>query len=185
MMPRVLPLVLIALTAACTVSSEAPVPNNASTPETETIPEALVEPVIVESVTSPTDANGLPVADVVSVAVTGEPGNYTFATTISSADTGCEQYADWWEVADPKTGQLIYRRILAHSHVNEQPFTRSGGPVAIRSDQPVIIRGHMGGVRGSYGGQALGGSVDTGFRPIADPLPSLESVEPLPTGCTF
>lgn len=185
-MPRVLSLVLLFVTACTTVPSDVPAPdNNASTPATEAVPEALVEPVIVESATVPTDANGLPVADVVSVAVTGEAGNYTFAITISSADTGCEQYADWWEVADPDTGKLIYRRILAHSHTNEQPFTRSGGPVPIRPDQTVVIRGHMGGVKSNYGGKVLGGSVDAGFQPMADPLPSLESVEPLPTGCAF
>ncbi|MEM6251875.1 MAG: hypothetical protein AAF821_03035 [Cyanobacteria bacterium P01_D01_bin.156] len=183
-MPRVLPFLLLLLTA-CTMTPEAPIPNNASTPAVEAVPEALVEPVIVESATTPTDSNGLPVADIVSVAVTGEPGNYTFATTISSADTGCEQYADWWEVADLDTGKLIYRRILAHSHTNEQPFTRSGGPVPIRSDQAVVIRGHMGGVKSNYGGQVLSGSVDSGFAPVEDSLPSLESTPPLPTGCAF
>ncbi|MEM9808843.1 MAG: hypothetical protein AAF959_26615 [Cyanobacteria bacterium P01_D01_bin.56] len=184
-MPKVLSLVLLCLTACTTVPPEVPTSNNASTPATETVPEALVEPVIVESATIPTNANGLPVADVVSVAVTGEAANYTFATTINSADTGCEQYADWWEVADPETGQLIYRRILAHSHTNEQPFTRSGGPVEIGPEQTVVIRGHMGGVRSNYGGQVLSGSVTAGFQPIEDPLPSLESVAPLPTGCAF
>lgn len=188
-MPRVLFLLLLLFTA-CAPSPEAPMsnlPNNASTADiVEAVPESLVEPVIVESAsTTPTDANGLPVADVVSVAVTGEPGNYTFATTISSADTGCEQYADWWEVADLETGKLLYRRILAHSHTNEQPFTRSGSPVPIRSDQSIVIRGHMGGVQSNYGGQVLGGSVDSGFKPMEDPLSSLESEEPLPTGCAY
>ncbi|MEO0869628.1 MAG: hypothetical protein AAFY17_14560, partial [Cyanobacteria bacterium J06642_11] len=165
---------------------EPPAPNNTSTPAVvESGPESLVEPIIVEATSTPTDDNGLPVADVISVAVTGEPGNYTFATTLSSADTGCEQYADWWEVADAQTGKLLYRRILAHSHTNEQPFTRSGGPVAVRSDQAVVIRGHMGGIQSNYGGRAFGGSVDSGFEPIEDSLPNLESVDPLPQGCTF
>lgn len=166
-------------------SEPPPSPDSVSTPAVESVPEFLVEPVIVEATTTPTDDDGLPVADVISVAVTGEPGNYTFATTLSSADTGCEQYADWWEVADLNTGDLIYRRILAHSHTNEQPFTRSGGPVEIRSDQTVVIRGHMGGIQSNYGGQAFSGSVENGFEPIEDPLPSLEAVDPLPQGCTF
>lgn len=184
-MHRVLCLSLVLLTA-CGTSSETAI--NTTTPPivSDTIPVPLVEPAVVESTaTNPTNESGLPVADVGSVAVTGEAGNYTFAVTLSSADTGCEQYADWWEVADLETGDLLYRRILAHSHVNEQPFTRSGGPVEIESNQVVIIRAHMGGLQSHYGGQVLGGSVDHGFQPVEDALASLESVDPLPKGCAF
>ncbi|WP_051394651.1 hypothetical protein [Leptolyngbya sp. Heron Island J] len=144
-------------------------------------PEAASEP----NASAPIAANELPVADIVSVAVTGEANSYTFAVTISSADTGCEQYADWWEVVDVQTGELLYRRILVHSHVDEQPFTRSGGPVAVAPEQQVVIRGHMGGIQSRYGGQVLQGSVETGFSPAEDSLPGLETVEPLPEGCTF
>ncbi|NEQ50688.1 MAG: hypothetical protein F6K11_11225 [Leptolyngbya sp. SIO3F4] len=183
-MYRVLYLVLVLL-PACGIA-----PNNPSeVPVLPTQPEPVstpvVEPVVDSVVTNPTNASGVPVADVVSVAVTGDAGNYTFAVTLSSADTGCEQYADWWEVVDITTGKLVYRRILAHSHTSEQPFTRSGGPVNIDLGQPVVIRGHMGGLQSNYGGQVLGGSVDTGFQPVSDSTQSLETVEPLPTGCAF
>jgi len=67
-------------------------------------------------------------ARVTKVTVSGEANNYNFSVTIASPDTGCDQYADWWEVFT-EDGVLIYRRILAHSHVTEQPFTRSGGAV--------------------------------------------------------
>ena len=69
-------------------------------------------------------------AKITAVECTGGPNNYTLSVTIESPDTGCDQYADWWEVFYPDN-TLIYRRILSHSHVNEQPFTRSGGPVVL------------------------------------------------------
>ncbi|MCB0054175.1 MAG: hypothetical protein KDE24_32035, partial [Caldilinea sp.] len=68
------------------------------------------------------------VADVFGVTVRGDDGAYQFSVEIASPDTGCNQYADWWEVLD-SDGNLLYRRILTHSHVDEQPFIRSGGPV--------------------------------------------------------
>lgn len=182
--PCVLYLSLVLMAACGTASETVIAPVSPATDPDTSIPEPLVEPAAADSA-NPTDADGLPGADLVSVAVTGEAGNYTFAVTLSSADTGCEQYADWWEVADAKTGKLLYRRILAHSHTNEQPFTRSGGPVPIEPNQSVIIRGHMGGVQSHYGGQVLGGSVEAGFKPVTDSLASLESVEPLPTECAF
>lgn len=181
-MRRVLYLALVLL-GACAVEPETT--STAPTPASVPGSKPMVEPVVDSVSPNPSDDSGDPVADLVSVAVTGEPGNYTFAVTISSADTGCEQYADWWEVVDAETGELIYRRVLAHSHINEQPFTRSGGPVAIDAEQAVVIRGHMGGLQSHYGGQALGGSVDSGFQPVVDSLPGLENVEPLPQGCAF
>lgn len=124
-------------------------------------------------------------ADVNKVTVSGAAENYTFSVTLKSPDTGCDQYANWWEVISPD-GDLIYRRILAHSHVNEQPFTRSGGPVGISDGQEVIIRAHMNNT--GYGGRAMKGSVAIGFKPIvldADFAIDLEKAEPLPSDCAF
>ncbi len=126
-----------------------------------------------------------PLADVTTIEVQGAPQAYQFAVTIASPDTGCEQYADWWEVITPNE-DLIYRRILAHSHVQEQPFTRSGGPVQIGPDQEVIIRAHM--HPGGYGGQAWQGTVTNGFEKVElDPdfAPQLQIEAPLPEGCAF
>ncbi|MGB3137088.1 MAG: hypothetical protein WBG38_13460 [Nodosilinea sp.] len=118
------------------------------------------------------------------VNVTGEPGSYTFAVTVESPDTGCDRYADWWEVISDD-GELLYRRVLLHSHVDEQPFSRSGGPVPIQPEQTVLVRAHMSD-RG-YGPQALQGSVENGFEAVLDaPVAAgVATQPPLPQGCDF
>jgi hypothetical protein len=122
---------------------------------------------------------------VTEVKVTGDPGAYTFDVTLRSPDTGCAQFANWWEVVDEE-GNLLYRRILAHSHVNEQPFTRSGRPVPVAENQTVVIRGHMN--NSGYGSTVMKGSVVSGFRQeAAKPgfAESLENIAPQPRGCAF
>lgn len=124
-------------------------------------------------------------ADVISVQVTGEPGTYQFTVGIHSPDTGCEQYADWWEVVSEK-GELLYRRVLLHSHANEQPFTRSGGPVPIQSGTIVWVRAHINSA--GYGGAAYRGSVKSGFtqvKPSGVFATELANQPPLPTDCAF
>jgi hypothetical protein len=124
-------------------------------------------------------------ADVISVEVAGGPNGYSFSVGIASPDEGCHQYADWWEVLT-EGGDLVYRRILAHSHVNEQPFVRSGGPVAIDSDTILIVRAHM--HPGGYGRTGMMGTVNTGFEKIPlDPdfAAEVEDEPPQPTGCAF
>lgn len=127
----------------------------------------------------------IPAAEVLSVEITGFEGDYTFSVEIKSPDTGCDQYADWWEVVSLDT-VLLYRRILTHSHVNEQPFKRPGGPVNVKADQSIIIRAHMN--NSGYGSQALKGSVQSGFTQAtisASFGKRLETEEPLPGDCGF
>lgn len=128
------------------------------------------------------------VADVLAVEVAGRPGAYDFAVTLRSPDTGCERYADWWEVLDDD-GALLVRRILAHSHVDEQPFTRSGGPIDASADAQLWVRAHMHGEGTSvdgYGGQVLRGSPRDGFAPAdATELAPLHEQPPLPNSCAF
>lgn len=124
-------------------------------------------------------------AEIVSVSVTGDENNYTFSVGIKSPDKGCNQYANWWEVVS-EGETLLYRRILAHSHVNEQPFVRSGGPVAIDKDQVVYVRAHMN--TSGYGEIVFKGSVASGFK--EEKLNKtfagqLETTAPLPSGCAF
>ncbi len=124
-------------------------------------------------------------SDVLAVRTVGGPNAYDFAVEVSSPDTGCDQYADWWEVVS-ESGELIYRRTLLHSHVSEQPFTRSGGPVPIDPDAVVIVRAHM--HPGGYGGRAMKGSVGGGFAEWesgADFALDLEQAPPQPPDCGF
>ena len=123
------------------------------------------------------------VADVIEVSVSGISGQYRFSVTVASPDSGCSQYADWWEVVTDD-GELVDRRILLHSHVTEQPFTRSGSTVAIEAEQTVWVRAHM--HPDGYGGQALHGSVSAGFEPrspVSGFAADLATQPPLPDDC--
>ena len=124
-------------------------------------------------------------ADVLAVEPSGEENAWLFAVTLRSPDTGCDAYADWWEVVS-EGGELLYRRVLHHSHVDEQPFTRSGGAVPVAAGQVVIVRAHMN--VGGYGGVALRGSPGDGFEPVALAdgwAGELAEVEPLPSACAY
>lgn len=123
------------------------------------------------------------VADVEGVRVEGEAGAYTLAVTIASPDTGCDRYANWWEIIGAD-GKLVYRRILRHSHVDDQPFTRDGGPVDVAADARVFVRAHM--HPDGYGGAVMVGSAASGFTAATDlPAfdPAIESAAPQPQGC--
>ena len=117
--------------------------------------------------------------------MTPDGSGYRFAVTVESDETGCDRYADWWEVVTPE-GELLYRRILAHSHVDEQPFTRSGGPVEIEEDDVVIVRSHVN--SDGYSTQAMKGSASEGFSSVvleSGFAANLENADPQPNDCSF
>jgi hypothetical protein len=124
-----------------------------------------------------------PRADVLRVAARGKPGAYEFAVTVRSPDRGCDHYADWWEVVSPD-GKLLFRRVLMHSHPDEQPFTRPGGPVKVAADATVVVRAHFHPT--GYGGAALRGSAAAGFSPWTPPpgfAADLAQAPPRPSEC--
>ncbi len=53
-----------------------------------------------------------------------ESDGWRVSVTLRHGDTGWEHYADLW-VVESLEGELLGRRVLAHPHENEQPFTRS------------------------------------------------------------
>jgi hypothetical protein len=175
-------LLLLALITGCVPKQ--PITLTA-TPDT---PQGAPTEKLIEKTPSPTvevnPMNQTQFADVLSVEVTGTTGAYQFAVEISSPDTGCDQYADWWEVFTED--KLLYRRILLHSHVNERPFVRSGGPVDIDADTVVYVRGHMNTI--GYGGMVMMGTVQDGFGPVeveANFGSDLERIPPQPQDCAF
>lgn len=197
---RMLLLTVLLVTAGCSRATSDPgaqsapsevgaVPVATSMPFATTLPAATELPAataLPEATAAPADGlSEALVADVTAVRVTGDAGAYQFVVEISSPDTGCEQFADWWEVVT-EDGELLHRRILLHSHVTEQPFTRSGGPVDADGETVLIVRAHMS--NGGYGGQAYRGTVNGGFEPVALPAgfaAELETSPPLPEGCAF
>lgn len=89
-------------------------------------------------------------ADVVEAEVISSGDTYRVSATILSADTGWEKYADAWEVRAPD-GTILGTRILAHPHVDEQPFTRSLNDVDIPtavSDVEIAARDSVAGFCG-------------------------------------
>lgn len=137
--------------------------------------------------TDPPSGDG---ASVEAVEASGSDGAYTVSVTVRSPDTGCEQYADWWELVTP-SGELVARRILNHSHVDEQPFTRaSEGPISVEGDAELVVRAHLH-VDGAdpedgYGGEALQGTLAGGFDAAEDTVPAgLATQDPLPAECWY
>ena len=81
-------------------------------------------------------------ASIIDVSVTNNNGSFRFDVTLEYADSGWDHYADGWEVVSP-AGDVLGKRVLAHPHVNEQPFTRSLSGVQIPQNvKTVSIRAH-------------------------------------------
>ena len=69
-------------------------------------------------------------ADVLEATVERSDDGFVVTATVQSADTGWDRYADAWEVRT-MDGEVLATRVLAHPHVDEQPFTRSLSNVPI------------------------------------------------------
>ena len=110
-----------ATTGSSTSESTSPPPSTAA----GTAPPATAT----TTTTAPTGgADGC--AHVIDADIEPTQGTYRVAATIRSADTGWEKYADAFEVRG-RDGTVYGTRVLAHPHVDEQPFTRSLSGVEI------------------------------------------------------
>ena len=93
-------------------------------------------------------------ADVIEVNVRHTTGNsYNFDVTVRHADEGWKHFANKWEVMAPDE-TVLGTRILAHPHVDEQPFTRSLSGVKIPENiTEVTVRAHD--LVHGYGGKTV------------------------------
>lgn len=82
------------------------------------------------------------VPTIVDVSANQSGGTWQFNVSLLHADEGWEHYANGWGIYALDGTQLGYR-VLAHPHVNEQPFTRSLSNVTIPTGMTqVIVRPH-------------------------------------------
>ena len=93
-------------------------------------------------------------ADVIEVEVRHIGADtYKFDVTVRHPDEGWEHFANKWEVTAPD-GTVLSTRILAHPHVEEQPFTRSLSGVKIPQNiAEVTVRAHD--LVHGYGGKTV------------------------------
>jgi hypothetical protein len=107
-------------------------------------PEATLTPTSAEASTpQPERQDPVTFSDVLFVrARLLENGTWSFEVTVQHEDTGWEHYADRWEVLTAD-GEVLASRILAHPHVDEQPFTRSQSGILIPEEvSQVRVRAH-------------------------------------------
>ena len=75
------------------------------------------------------------IPEITAIRVEGQ----TIHVTLTHPDTGWDHYADGWEVVTGD-GTSLGLRVLAHPHVDEQPFTRSLRLDAPLPEGPVFVR---------------------------------------------
>ncbi len=78
-------------------------------------------------------------AHVLEVQAEKQPDGWRFDVTVRHGDEGWDHYADLWLVVDTESGEEYGRRVLAHPHVSEQPFTRSQSGIKIPEDVSSVL----------------------------------------------
>jgi len=122
-------LVILGSCGSSTSDSSATITDTTISPTSDPTTTAPVSSASPSSTTVVADDIG-GCAHVVGVEVSGGSGNFTFAVTVASSETGWDKYADAWVVRG-NDGTIYGERVLTHPHVEEQPFTRSLSGVMI------------------------------------------------------
>lgn len=66
---------------------------------------------------------------------------WNVSVTLKHADSSWDHYADDWRIVDTG-GKIIADRVLAHPHIDEQPFTRSQGQIRLPTSDMIYIEAH-------------------------------------------
>jgi len=83
-----------------------------------------------------------PIITNVKITTSSNQKTHDFHVSILHKDIGWDHYADRFEILSPE-GKILATRILAHPHVNEQPFTREKYNVSIpKGLHGVDVRAH-------------------------------------------
>lgn len=77
-------------------------------------------------------------AEITNVEAAQGAGGWRFDVTLLHPDTGWDHYADGWRV-ETEDGQVLATRVLAHPHVNEQPFTRGHSRIWIPPEITTVL----------------------------------------------
>jgi len=143
--------IILVCLAGCRPASPAPEATEPARVETPTLaPATVTAPRRTDTPvpTPPATVTPTPLADVTCANVLfvraseAASGSWSFDVTVQHKDTGWEHYADAWDVLSP-AGEVLATRVLAHPHVDEQPFTRSLSGVELPADVMVVhLRAH-------------------------------------------
>lgn len=92
-------------------------------------------------------------ADVLKVrAKCSDKNKCRFTVRVRHKDRSWNHYANRWEVLS-LDGEILATRVLAHPHIDEQPFTRSLTVEIAPEHKSVIVRAHDS--EHGYGGQEV------------------------------
>lgn len=78
-------------------------------------------------------------AHVLNVRALRQGESWRFDVSVRHGDRGWGHYADRWIVVDAQSGEEYGRRVLAHPHDSEQPFTRSESGIRIPEGTEAVI----------------------------------------------
>jgi hypothetical protein len=133
-------LALVAVFGACSGGATA----STTTVQPDSTGPATTESRSVDTTVSTPDvaASDAPVgqlcASVIDAEATKNGDTWTFALTVRSDDISTTEFGDSWELRT-LDGEVIATRVLAHEHMNEQPFTRSMSGIVIPEGITTVI----------------------------------------------
>lgn len=133
-------MVLIAVLGACSGGATTTIATaqSGSAGPTTTESRSVDTTVSVPDVAASDAPVGQLCASVIDAEATKNGDTWTFALTVRSDDISTTEFGDSWELRTLE-GEVIATRVLAHEHMNEQPFTRSMSGIVIPEGITTVI----------------------------------------------